>query len=63
MTIRAGEDYMAFIGRAGANSIGRRVKRADLRDNMDLSRIAKPTERDFARIEKYRAALAQLEKK
>ena len=32
------EDYMAFIKRAGANEIGRRVKMADLNDNMDMSR-------------------------
>ena len=27
-----GEDYMAFIARAGASEIGRRVKMADLRN-------------------------------
>jgi (p)ppGpp synthase/HD superfamily hydrolase len=53
--------YMAFIRRAGANPIGRAVKRADLEDNMDLSRIAAPTARDHARIEKYRRAVAVLD--
>ena len=60
VTKRDGEDYPDFVLRAGANTIGRAVKLADLRDNMDLSRIAAPTERDFARIERYRAAVAAL---
>ena len=55
------EDYMAFIKRAGANEIGRRVKMADLIDNMDMSRIAAPTERDHQRIAKYERALAYLQ--
>jgi hypothetical protein len=37
------------------------VKVADLEDNMDLSRIAAPGERDFRRVEKYRKAKAFLE--
>jgi len=53
-------DYLAFVRRAGGHPIGREVKRADLEDNCDLSRIAQPTERDLARIEKYREALALL---
>jgi hypothetical protein len=52
VTKRAGEDYEAFVERAAANPIGRRVKLADLRDNCDLGRISAPTERDFVRIEK-----------
>ena len=56
-----GEDYMAFIARAGASEIGRRVKMADLKDNMDMSRIADPTERDHQRIAKYERALAYLQ--
>jgi (p)ppGpp synthase/HD superfamily hydrolase len=53
---REGEDYDAFVRRAAANPIGRRVKLADLEDNCDLSRIIDPTERDLQRIEKYRRA-------
>lgn len=62
VTKRDGEDYQAFVRRAGANPIGRSVKMADLRDNMDLSRIAEPSERDHARIAQYRDALAYLSK-
>lgn len=57
VTKRDGEDYDAFIGRAAANPIGRRVKLADLEDNCDLSRISEPTDRDYERIEKYRRAI------
>ncbi len=55
------EVYLAFVRRAAAHPIGRRVKRADLEDNCDLSRIARPAERDLARIDKYRRALELLD--
>jgi (p)ppGpp synthase/HD superfamily hydrolase len=60
VTKRDGESYDAFVARAAANPIGRAVKRADLLDNSDLGRIAKPTARDRARIETYRRALDSL---
>ena len=61
VTKREGEDYPAFVRRAAADPIGRAVKRADLADNSDLSRIAAPSERDHARLERYRAAIAELD--
>lgn len=60
VTRRDDEDYEAFVQRAGENPIGRQVKLADLKDNSDLSRIAAPTEKDYARLEKYRRAIAAL---
>jgi len=60
VTKRPDEDYMAFVLRAGDNSIGRQVKIADLKDNIDLSRIADPSERDHVRIAKYKEALRYL---
>jgi (p)ppGpp synthase/HD superfamily hydrolase len=57
VTKRDDEDYEAFVRRAAADPIGRRVKLADLHDNSDLTRIAAPTARDLARIEKYRHAI------
>lgn len=54
-------DYMKAIRRLSANPIARRVKLGDLADNLDLSRIAQPTEKDFARFEKYREAKSFLE--
>jgi (p)ppGpp synthase/HD superfamily hydrolase len=50
---REGEDYEDFVRRAAANPIGRAVKLADMLDNVDLSRIAVPSEKDFERIMKY----------
>jgi hypothetical protein len=51
------QTYDQFILRAASNPIGRSVKLADLADNCDLSRIPKPTTRDFKRLEKYRHAI------
>lgn len=61
LTKQDGEDYEAFIRRVADDSLAREVKLADLRDNLDLTRIAEPTVRDHARIEKYRQALEYLE--
>jgi len=36
------------------------VKLADLKDNMDLSRIENPTQKDYERIDKYREAVVRL---
>jgi (p)ppGpp synthase/HD superfamily hydrolase len=57
VTKRDGEGYEAFVRRACANPIGRRVKLADLHDNSDLSRIAVLSERDLERLDKYRRAI------
>jgi (p)ppGpp synthase/HD superfamily hydrolase len=52
------EKYMRFVLRAAADPVGRQVKIADLQDNCDLSRIGSPTDKDIARIARYRRALA-----
>jgi len=57
LTRKDGESYDAFVARAAADPIGRRVKLADLEDNSDPSRIANPTDRDRARLEKYQRAI------
>jgi (p)ppGpp synthase/HD superfamily hydrolase len=57
LTHPAGMEYFDYIGRVRENPIARRVKVADLKDNLDLSRIASPSEKDRERMEKYRAAL------
>lgn len=61
LTKRVDEDYDAFIDRCARNPIARDVKRADIMDNLDLSRLPVVTERDEARAAKYRQALAQLD--
>ncbi|MDP9513847.1 GTP pyrophosphokinase [Pseudomonas protegens] len=56
-----GEDYSGFIRRAAQNPLARRVKRADLAENSDLSRIPEPSEDDRRRLEKYRQAIQYLD--
>jgi (p)ppGpp synthase/HD superfamily hydrolase len=60
VTKQEDETYDQFIDRVVLNPIGIRVKLADLQDNMDLSRIANPTERDFERIKRYERTKARL---
>ena len=54
------EDYDSFIQRALGNPIGRKVKIADLRDNLDVTRISDITDKDVKRINKYKKALKLL---
>ncbi|MBP3306873.1 MAG: GTP pyrophosphokinase [Anaerotignum sp.] len=61
LTHREGEGYMEYIERICQNPLAVRVKYADLQDNMDLSRIPNPTEKDYARLEKYQKAKARIE--
>lgn len=53
---RHGEPYDDFIARVARHPLARVVKLADLADNMDLSRLKRPTAADRKRIEKYRRA-------
>lgn len=61
MSRRNGEDYFSYVRRAAEHPDAAIVKRSDLRHNMDLSRIASPTEQDYRRLEKYKKALNLLE--
>ena len=61
LTHQEGEGYMEYIERICENSLAVRVKYADLQDNMDLSRIPDPTEKDLARLEKYKLAKKRIE--
>ena len=60
LTKHPGEERLSAAARAVKNPIARNVKMADVRDNMDLSRIANPTPKDHERIEEYRKVLALL---
>ena len=53
---KRGEDYFDFIQRCKTNPIGRRVKIADLKDNMDITRLNELTEKDIERLKKYHKA-------
>jgi hypothetical protein len=39
--------------RAAKNSVALIVKLADITDNMDLSRISNPSEKDFTKLKEY----------
>ncbi|MGC6768018.1 HD domain-containing protein [Enterococcus sp. LJL51] len=52
------EEYLSAVKMDNSAWI---VKMADLKQNMDLSRIPQPKEEDFKRLEKYEAALSYLE--
>ena len=58
---RDGEDYMDFVRRAATDPVSRKVKVADLNDNLDTSRLPEVTDRDQARIERYQAAKRLIE--
>jgi (p)ppGpp synthase/HD superfamily hydrolase len=54
------ENYWDFIRRARLNPIGCKVKLADVKDNMDWSRITSPTESDMKRMQRYQQAYLML---
>jgi (p)ppGpp synthase/HD superfamily hydrolase len=56
LTKRDGEEYGDYLDRVCANEWARLVKLADLKDNQDLTRIARPTEHDHYRVIFYQAA-------
>ena len=55
-----GESRIDAAHRAGRNPIARQVKLADVADNMDMSRIPNPTEKDYARLREYEQVQAIL---
>ena len=57
VTKRAGETYEDFVRRAALHPIGKKIKLADLRDNMYLSRLEEITDNDIKRVKKYHGAL------
>ena len=52
-----GEDYFDFIRRAKTNPLGRKVKIADIRHNMDVTRIKVLGDKDVTRLNKYKKSL------
>ncbi|WNG24348.1 HD domain-containing protein [Cystobacter fuscus] len=60
LTKAEGEDYAAFIERVRPHPLARRVKLADLEDNMDVRRLPAVTAKDAERLARYRAAWARL---
>jgi len=61
LTHKKNEPYLDYIMKIKDNQLARKVKIADLKHNMDLTRIANPADKDFKRVEKYKKALEILE--
>lgn len=53
--------YLTYIRNVKTNSLAKQVKLSDLRNNSDLSRLPKITEKDLQRKEKYEKAIKILE--
>ncbi len=60
LTKREGEGYEAFIERVRPHPLARRVKLADLEDNMDVRRLTAVGPKEAERLARYRAAWARL---
>ena len=56
LTRRHGESYEAFIARVKTNSLARKVKLADLEDNMNILRLQELGSEDLARLQRYHQA-------
>lgn len=57
ITKKKGEDYQSYLNSVKKNKLARAVKLADLRHNLDLTRLTKVTEKDIERKEKYQKAI------
>ncbi len=53
---REGESYTDFVARAISHPLALRVKLADLRDNMDLTRLPELDDKTVARLRRYHKA-------
>ncbi|WP_026888759.1 HD domain-containing protein [Clostridium beijerinckii] len=60
LTRRHNETYDEFIERITTNKLACEIKLADLKDNMNISRIANPSQKDHERIKKYNKAVNKI---
>lgn len=60
LTRRERESYEEYIGRVGGNPLARRVKLADLADNLEHNRDVDSPEEERARVERYERARMRL---
>lgn len=61
LTRPAGTNYMAYIQNVALDPVAKMVKIADLRNNLDVSRLGRElTERDFGLVKRYQKALEYL---
>jgi len=60
LTHRSGEEYFTYLGRIAVCPEAKAIKLADLRHNMNLTRLPELTEKALARLKKYHAAYRML---
>jgi len=61
LTRKEGETYNNYIKRVGENKVAREVKIADLKDNLDITRLPYPiTKDDLSLLNRYLKALKYL---
>lgn len=63
LTHKKSVSYEVYLQGIARDPLATKVKLADLRDNMDLSRIKRITRRDINRLRKYKRAVKFLSKK
>jgi len=60
LTFSIDQNYEDYIKKISKNKLARKIKIADLIDNMNLKRLPNLDQQDFARINKYHNALKHL---
>lgn len=60
LTKRPNEDYDTFIRRCALNEDAKLVKKEDLKDNSDITRLKGLRKKDFERLERYSRAFVYL---
>ena len=60
LTKKDGQNYMDYIVAIKFNELARMVKKADIQDNSDLTRLKGVTEKDLKRVQKYNLSYAFL---
>lgn len=61
LTKRPGESYDGFVGRAIDSRDAMLVKREDLRDNSDITRLKGVSEKDLVRMQRYMESFRRIE--
>ncbi len=60
LTRKPNEDYFDYIKKLASNELARKVKLADLKNNMDITRLKNINDNDIARLLKYHQAYSIL---
>jgi len=63
LTKHPDEDYFAYLRRIAGNTLALQVKIADLKDNLDVTRLREIEPRDVERLNRYLKALSFLQQK